>query len=348
MKRKEAYWDEEEGVYHFRGSFYGGCMHSVVLALRGNSPKAPSLHTRARFSAGTQSEDELKKDMVEVGLAILGPPDGTLGVIWDAGAHFSCQRQTKAYFGYCDAYKGFAYSDGLKGLQQKLLHPQDGSPPVSMHVYTIGCSLDGWGISPLDFLVKVQDLEFYNESVSRLLVSDGVVPFVLEHKSMNADKKAALDACCPSRPYVLDRYLFRELMRSYGWQITAQVLGVQTLMDRVYRQPVGNHYPLDSVDPDIFLSVEVLKQHGAGGSYFPTGRYLYKLDGCPYSGAAVAERLAMAVDKADRGDIPECDSEWDCSWTQINKPERNTKPPDVEDIVWDDGEAPLWPLAEVS
>jgi hypothetical protein len=328
MARKEAGWDEKEQAWTFRGSFFGGCMHSLVLALRGNFPKAPTPWQRSRFAAGTQSEDAVKEDMVEKQLATLGPPEARLGVVWDAGAHYSCQRQVRAYFAYCSTFTGFAYPRGIAELRHRMANPQDGFPPEELTVYRVGCSLDGWGIGARDYVANACAAEFYEDGVLPSAVTSEVVPFVLEHKSMNDEKKAALDACCTS-PYVLCHKKFRELMRSYGWQVTGQAYGVTTMCAEIFQRPDGVCYPLDDLTPVVFISVEVIKQHGAGGVYFPTGRYLYMLDAVPYDGAAVAERLATAVDMAKRGVIPECDSEWDCSWTKISKPVRNTKPPEL-------------------
>lgn len=321
--RKEAWHDPETDQYHFRGSSFGGCMHGLVLALRGTVKRAPDMHLRARFAAGSQSEDRLKEEMVAAGLATLGPPaEGLpLGIIYDAHSHYTKQRQVRASFSVSKWHTGFAYHEGLLSLRSNM-------PEYRIPIYTVGCALDGWGLDPRAFALRcAMHPEVYDgDVVVATAVTGQLRPFILEHKSMNEDKKKEVDACC-SKPGVLDPAKFAELYRGYGWQITGQALGVRAMCANIFSWDDGHCDPLDSVVPVVFFSVETLQQVN-GSDYIPTGRHLYYMERPPWEGKDVAERLHEVVTLAATGKIPECDSEWGrCDWGPGPQPSRPTRPP---------------------
>lgn len=303
--RREAYHDPEQDAYLFRGSFFGGCEHSLVLALQGAQPRPPGRHLQARFAAGTHSEEVIKADMLSAGLASYGPPAGEMGIVWDAGPHYTQQRQVTSQFTVGPHHEGFAYPDGLAWLRNRC-----GRPAVPL--YIVNCSLDGWGLAPQDYAAAAAGANFYDGQCDPAVIHPGLHPFVLEHKSVMVEKKEALDAACLA-PYCLSPDMFWDIMPSYSWQISGQVQGVRTMCAQIFEDREGVCYPLDGVSPTVFLSVEVLQK--TKDSYLPIGRYLYYMFAPPRTGLDIATRLHKVVGDYKRGHVPTCDSEWGrCDW----------------------------------
>lgn len=332
--RREAFWSEEDQGYLFRGSFFGGCLHSLVLALRGNMPKKPDQWTAARYSAGSSSEVIFKEKALALGIADLGYDYSEPGVLWDAGETHLTQRKVKAFFMRTLGYRGqVASTVAFDGPAMTELEVAAARPDPNSVRYIVQSSLDGWGLGCRDWVRNSAQM-YDGGRVALDDVTPQFTPWTWEHKTMNTEKKAALDDCC-RRPYVLDPLKFRELMRNYGWQFTGQMLGVRSLLLDIFPSALSdptNH--LQDLTPRAFLSVDVLQQV-ASGEYVSLGYYLYYLPVTPYTADEVLVRLSNAVGMAHRGEVPVCDSEWgNCPWgfgTPKPGPRQKLKPGDLGD-----------------
>lgn len=310
MTRNEAYLDEATGIYEFRGSSYGGCMHGLVMALRGEKQNAPDLQTRSRFGAGNQSEEAIKADLIRIGAATVNAPCGNLGVMWDAGPNFNSQRQVRGHY------------MGAPRYAHKLV-PRDFVPERGQDHFVVQCSLDGWGLGEREFLNRVKDVYDRGCVFPGLLPSaaDRFAAWVWEHKSVQKEKQEILLACCyPGKPFLIDPLKFQQAFPHYSWQLTAQVYGVHMLIWDLFEDDPDHHLVFKM--PGIFYSTEVV-QPDHQGSYFPVGRQLFYMERPPFTSSDVAMRLSETLRAFREGEVPKCDSEYRCFWPVPGPPQRS-------------------------
>lgn len=318
MARNEAYYNKETDTWEFRGSSFGGCLHGLVMSLRGATKGSPDLRTRMRFSAGNQSEDSIKEDMIAIGAADKGPPrPGELGVMWDAGKNLHSQRAVRGhYIGGPDCHK-WVCTD---------------YPTPDKHIHAVvQCSLDGWGIGTHEFLDRVGPL-YEAGCVHKSHILSGFHPFIWEHKTMQAEKFEALVGCCEggAGQWMIDPLKFQQKFRQYAWQLTAQAFGVHSMLWDVFRDedPELNRVGgFDLIQPRIFFSVETVAAM-ANGDFAPTGRYLFYIRATPFTGSDIAVRLAETVRMFQADEVPKCDSDFKCDWPMPPAPPRTGTGPE--------------------
>lgn len=315
MSRNEAYFNADTNTWEFRGSSFGGCLHGLVMALQGATKAPPDLRTRQRFSAGTLSEERIKEDMIAIGAASPGKPEpNVLGRMWDAGKIYKTQRAVRgSYINGPDANK-WVCSDYVI--------------PAKHDHCVVQCSLDGWGIGAHEFLDRVEPI--YTEGMvgSHQLPSD-FQSWIWEHKSMTREKFETLLKCCfAGEEWVVSPSLFAQAFPQYSWQLTAQALGVHSMLWDVFRDvdpELSSVGGLAFVQPRIFFSVELLDY--AAGDWIPAGRYLFYIVSNPFTGTDVAVRLAEVIRMFRAGEVPRCDSEFKCDWPLPAPPKRTGNGP---------------------
>ena len=302
--RREAWYNEAEDLWEFRGSSFGSCMHGLVMALRGHEKGSPDLRSRVRFAAGNSSEARIKNDLVDVGAASRFAPDGPdLGVMWDAGDTYLTQRTVRGYHVF-----------GPKMCSTTTqLYPRKPDHDAAV----VQCSLDGWGIGLQEFVQRAGSVY---RTVPSLMGMTGC-SWVWEHKSMSPEKFASLLECThPASTNHLDPFLFRQRFLQYAWQVQAQAGGLHELLwHEIYRhEPPANHDFL--VWPRAFISVEVL--HNVAGDYLPVGRHLFYLEMTSQLAGCIATRLREVLRLYRAGEVPKCDSEFRCEWPVPEPPKR--------------------------
>ena len=175
--------------------------------------------------------------------------------------------------------------------------------------YRISCSLDGWSYNLWDFIQKsVGPVYDPGLSISKRYWEPFDGHFVFEHKSVQTEKWQSIFGHAGSSsmmraPGLFCSERFRAGMRTYAWQVSAQAHALAADLSL-------------STPPPILISLEeVIPQEVEGETTFiPNRRALVLLGSPPYSAQECLGRCATAVDFYRKGNVPSCDSEWQCYW----------------------------------
>lgn len=193
MARKEAFTEprtEERPwpLYGFRGSSYGGCLHSLVLILQGITSRPPSEELKARFQLGHESELRCKQALASAGF-----------VMEDAQHELDKQRNV---------------------FVEEVFRFEDFEEPRSVK---IGCSLDGW-FKNRDALGGWLEAGYSIYPYPNALPADG--PITFEHKSTTLSKfESLLEAFSLVRHDI--RAELKQWNPQYAYQTSAQAWGLE-------------------------------------------------------------------------------------------------------------------------
>jgi hypothetical protein len=236
MSRIECFWHEEDKVWQFRGSSFGNCLHGSVMCLRKVQPHKPDMFMQSRFSAGSTSEERIKKILTECG-------EGA--ELEDAGIH---------------------WSEGQRRV--------DVCGDVKDETYRITCSLDGWMINVRTFIEATVG-KVYDPAVSTQYMPESG-PAVFEHKSVTMAKWEEMFGPngWTDNIGVIDPVKVRQWMKTYAWQVSAQAWGLAADLEKLEVE-IDQDYPLpilvsvEAVERDPVTEMYVPRHRGLAYIHHP-------------------------------------------------------------------------------